>query len=182
MDYVNFSHELMMAGKCYIDSKMNMEAKNKNINICENTKNLIQNKIFCELRILTRNDGENIEYYTPIDSSEDNKEKKVSLESLAQLIKTHRNNRISENDPSYEIDNNNDAGIGLEYEKGEISKKYNKMINTKESQAILITGIIGSGKSLLLRSQISYIIRKSDNSFLNNMNKILFISNQERLS
>ena len=50
------------------------------------------------------------------------------------------------------------------------------MINTKESQAILITGIIGSGKSLLLRSQISYIIRKSDNSFLNNMSKILFIS------
>ena len=181
-DYVNFSHELMMAGKCYIDSKMNMEAKNKNINICENTKNLIQNKIFCELRILTRNDGENIEYYTPIDSSEDNKEKKVSLESLAQLIKTHRNNRISENDPSYEIDNNNDAGIGLEYEKGEISKKYNKMINTKESQAILITGIIGSGKSLLLRSQISYIIRKSDNSFLNNMNKILFISNQSPIT
>ena len=181
-DYVNFSHELMMAGKCYIDSKMNMEAKNKNINICENTKNLIQNKIFCELRILTRNDGENIEYYTPTDSSEDNKEKKVSLESLAQLIKTHRNNRISENDPSYEIDNNNDAGIGLEYEKGEISKKYNKMINTKESQAILITGIIGSGKSLLLRSQISYIIRKSDNSFLNNMNKILFISNQSPIT
>ena len=181
-DYVNFSQELMMAGKCYIDSKMNMEAKNKNINICENTKNLIQNKIFCELRILTRNDGENIEYYTPIDSSEDNKEKKVSLESLAQLIKTHRNNRISENDPSYEIDNNNDAGIGLEYEKGEISKKYNKMINTKESQAILITGIIGSGKSLLLRSQISYIIRKSDNSFLNNMNKILFISNQSPIT
>ena len=181
-DYVNFSHELMMAGKCYIDSKMNMEAKNKNINICENTQNLIQNKIFCELRILTRNDGENIEYYTPIDSSEDNKEKKVSLESLAQLIKTHRNNRISENDPSYEIDNNNDAGIGLEYEKGEISKKYNKMINTKESQAILITGIIGSGKSLLLRSQISYIIRKSDNSFLNNMNKILFISNQSPIT
>ena len=65
---------------------------------------------------------ENIEYYTPIDSSEDNKEKKVSLESLAQLIKTHRNNRISENDPSYEIDNNNDAGIGLEYEKGEINE------------------------------------------------------------
>ena len=181
-DYVNFSHELMMAGKCYIDSKMNMEAKNKNINICENTKNLIQNKIFCEIHILTRNDGANVEYYSPIDTSEESKEKKVSLESLAQLIKTHRNNRISENDPSYEIDNNNDAGIGLEYEKGEISKKYNKMINTKESQAILITGIIGSGKSLLLRSQISYIIRKSDNSFLNNMSQILFISNQSPIT
>ena len=56
------------------------------------------------------------------------------------------------------------------------------MINTKESQAILITGIIGSGKSLLLRSQISYIIRKSDNSFLNNMSKILFISNQNPIT
>ena len=181
-DYVNYSNELMMAGKCYADVKMNMEAKNKNINICENTKNLIQNKIFCEMHILTRNDGSNTEYYTPIDSTDDNKEKKVSLESLSQLIKTHRNNRISENDPSYEIDNNNDAGIGLEYEKGEISKKYNKMINSRESQAILITGIIGSGKSLLLRSQISYIIRKSDNSFLNNMSQILFISNQNPIT
>ena len=181
-DYVNLSNELMMAGKCYTDAKQNMEMKNKNINICENTKNLIQNKIFCELHLLTRNDGTNVEYYTPIDSSDDNKEKKVSLESLSQLIKTHRNNRISENDPSYEIDNNNDAGIGLEYEKNQIGKKYNKMINTKQSQAILITGIIGSGKSLLLRSQISYIIRKSDNSFLNNMSQILFISNQNPIT
>ena len=181
-DYVNLSYELMLAGKCYADAKSNMEMKNKNINICENTKNLIQNKIFCEMHLLTRNDGTNIEYYTPIDSSDDNKEKKVSLESLSQLIKTHMNNRISENDPSYEIDNNNDSGIGLEYEKGEISKKYNKMINDKKSQVILITGIIGSGKSLLLRSQISYIIRKSDNSFLNNMSQILFISNQNPIT
>ena len=181
-DYVNYANELMMAGKCYAEAKQNMEMKNKNINICENTKNLIQNKIFCEMHILTRNDGANEEYYTPIDSSDDNKEKKVSLESLSQLIKTHRNNRISENDPSYEIDNNNDAGIGLDYEKNQISKKYNKMINNKKSQAILITGIIGSGKSLLLRSQISYIIRKSDNSFLNNMSQILFISNQNPIT
>jgi adenylate cyclase 10 len=181
-DYVNFSNELMMAGKCFEDTKNNMESRNKNVNIDENTKNLIQNKIFCEMHILTRNDGSYVEYYSPIDSSDDNKEKKVSLESLSQLIKTHRNNRISENDPSYEIDNNNDSGIGLEYEKGKISKKYNKMINTKQSQAILITGIIGSGKSLLLRSQISYIIRKSDNSFLNNMNQLLFISNQNPIT
>ena len=181
-DYVNYANELMMAGKCYAEAKQNMEMKNKNINICENTKNLIQNKIFCEMHILARNDGANEEYYTPIDSSDDNKEKKVSLESLSQLIKTHRNNRISENDPSYEIDNNNDAGIGLDYEKNQISKKYNKMINNKKSQAILITGIIGSGKSLLLRSQISYIIRKSDNSFLNNMSQILFISNQNPIT
>ena len=75
-DYVNLSNELMMVGKCYSDAKQNMEMKNKNINICENTKNLIQNKIFCELHILTRYDGTNEEYYTPIDSSDDNKEKK----------------------------------------------------------------------------------------------------------
>ena len=178
-DIVNFSGELISMGKFTGDVKLNLlEGKNRNMNICENTKNLVQNKIFCEMHISNKNDGQNIEYYTPIDSTDENKDKKISLESLYQLIKTHRNNRISENDPSYEIDNNNDAGIGLEYEKGEINKKYNKMINTKESQAILITGIIGSGKSLLLRSQISYIIRKSDNSFLNNMSKILFISNQ----
>ena len=183
-DIVNFSKDLMK--KC----PGNMKGKNRNtnnfdnlnicenMNICENTKNLIQNKIFCE----KKSDSSNIEYFRPIDSTDENKDKKISLESLYQLIKTHRNNRISENDPSYEIDNNNDAGIGLEYEKGEINKKYNKMINTKESQAILITGIIGSGKSLLLRSQISYIIRKSDNSFLNNMSKILFISNQNPIT
>ena len=181
-DIVNFSSELMSKGRTG-EIKLNIsEGKNKNINICENTKNLVQNKIFCDMNTLTRNDGSTIECYTPIDSSDENKDKKISLESLYQLIKTHRNNRISENDPSYEIDNNNDAGIGLEYEKGEINKKYNRMINTKESQAILITGIIGSGKSLLLRSQISYIIRKSDNSFLNNMSKILFISNQNPIT
>ena len=177
-DIVNFS-EFLSTGK---EGKLNsLEGKNRNINICENTKNLVQNKIFCEMHTLNRNE-QSIECYTPIDSTDENKDKKISLESLYQLIKTHRNNRISENDPSYEIDNNNDAGIGLEYEKGEINKKYNKMINTKESQAILITGIIGSGKSLLLRSQISYIIRKSDNSFLNNMSKILFISNQNPIT
>ena len=182
-DIVNFSKELMTIGKFPGEMKLNiLEGRNKNMNICENTKNLVQNKIFCEMHTLNRNDDTSMEYYTPIDSSDENKDKKISLESLYQLIKTHRNNRISENDPSYEIDNNNDSGIGLEYEKGEINKKYNKMINTKESQAILITGIIGSGKSLLLRSQISYIIRKSDNSFLNNMSKILFISNQNPIT
>jgi adenylate cyclase 10 len=183
-DIVNFSSDLMSMGK-NPDMKLNFpfEGKNRNMNICENTKNLIQNKIFCEMHsTINKNDTTSIEYYTPIDSNDENKDKKISLESLYQLIKTHRNNRISENDPSYEIDNNNDSGIGLEYEKGEINKRYNKMINTKESQAILITGMIGSGKSLLLRSQISYIIRKSDNSFLNNMSKILFISNQNPIT
>ena len=181
-DIVNFSAELMTLGK-FPGEKLNLlEGKSRNINICENTKNLVQNKIFCEMHTLNKNDLQKEEYYIPIDSNDENKDKKISLESLYQLIKTHRNNRISENDPSYEIDNNNDSGIGLEYEKGEINKKYNKMINTKESQAILITGIIGSGKSLLLRSQISYIIRKSDNSFLNNMSKILFISNQNPIT
>ena len=134
------------------------------------------------MHTLNKNDLQKEEYYTRMDSNDENKDKKISLESLYQLIKTHRNNRISENDPSYEIDNNNDSGIGLEYEKGEINNKYNKMIKTKESQAILITGIIGSCKSLLLRSQISYIIRKSDNSSLNNISKILFISNQNPIT
>ena len=182
-DIVNYSAELMAMGKFQGETKLSiLESRNRNINICENTKNLVQNKIFCEMHTLNKNDLQKEEYYTPIDSNDENKDKKISLESLYQLIKTHRNNRISENDPSYEIDNNNDSGIGLEYEKGEINNKYNKMIKTKESQAILITGIIGSGKSLLLRSQISYIIRKSDNSFLNNMSKILFISNQNPIT
>ena len=182
-DIVNYSIELMSIGKFPGDIKLNLlDGKNKNMSVCENTKNLVQNKIFCEMHTSNKGDNPNFEYYIPIDSTDENKDKKISLESIYQLIKTHRNNRISENDPSYEIDNNNDAGIGLEYEKGEINKKYNKMINTKESQAILITGIIGSGKSLLLRSQISYIIRKSDNSFLNNMSKILFISNQNPIT
>ena len=36
---------------------------------------------------------------------------------------------------------------------------------------ILITGIIGSGKSLLVRNEIQSIIRKGDNSFLKNLDK-----------
>ena len=124
-DIVNMLDNLMSP-----DTKSNfIEGKTKNINVCENTKNLVQNKIFCEMHISNRIDLQNMEYYTPIDSNEENKDKKISLESLYQLIKTHRNNRISENDPSYEIDNNNDAGIGLDYEKNQISKKYNSIFN-----------------------------------------------------
>ena len=47
---------------------------------------------------------------------------------------------------------------------------------TGQSQAILITGIIGSGKSLLVRTEIQSVIRKCDNSFLGNLDKIIFIS------
>ena len=172
--------EYSLLGEIVSDSHDYMEAaakgKEKNgkcIFVCEKTKDLIQNKIFCEMvKMSDIKLKKNV--YSPVDDIEP---MKLTLEAIYQKIKTHRNNKINENDPSYEIDNNNDSGIGLGYEKKIINEKYQKVLQG-ESQAILITGIIGSGKSLLLRSQISHIIRKSDNSFLNNMSRILFISNQ----
>ena len=78
-DIVNFSSELMSKGRTG-EIKLNIsEGKNKNINICENTKNLVQNKIFCDMNTLTRNDGSTIECYTPIDSSDENKDKKIYI-------------------------------------------------------------------------------------------------------
>ena len=56
-------------------------------------------------------------------------------------------------------------------------------MRTKESKAILITGIIGSGKSFLVRNQLIEIMRKnSEHQIMQNIDKILFISNQSPIT
>ena len=152
----------------------------KSLFLCEKTKNLIQNKIFCEFRINRGLKGFSIsfDHFSPID---ENNNKKMSMEIMNQLIKTRRNNKVGNNDPLIELDNDF-KGIGMDEEKKIIQEKYNLLLNTGQSQAILITGIIGSGKSLLVRTEIQSIIRKGDNSFLGNLDKIIFISNQSPIT
>ena len=155
----------------------------KSIFLCEKTKNLIQNKIFSEFRISVQLKGFSIKFnhYSPIDEG---KIRKITIDSIYQLIKTHKNNKTNEkNNRGFESDTVNDNIIGLENEKKIINEKFEEVLKTKESKAILITGIIGSGKSFLIRNQLIDIMRKySDNQIVQNIDKILFISNQSPIT
>ena len=155
----------------------------KSIFLCEKTKNLIQNKIFCEFRISYQLKGFSVKFnhYSPIDEG---KIRKISIDSIYQLIKTHKNNKINEkNNRTFEPDIINDNIIGLENEKKIINEKFEEVLRTKESRAILITGIIGSGKSYLLRNQLIELMQKnSDTMIMSNIDKILFISNQSPIT
>ena len=155
----------------------------KSIFLCEKTKNLIQNKIFCEFRISYQLKGFSIKFnhYSPIDEG---KIRKISIDSIYQLIKTHKNNKTNEKiNRGFESDMVNDNIIGLENEKRIINDKFEEVLTEKKSEGILITGIIGSGKSFLIRNQIIDIMRKySDKPIVQNIDKILFISNQSPIT
>ena len=155
----------------------------KSIFLCEKTKNLIQNKIFCEFRISYQLKGFSVKFnhYSPIDEG---KIRKITIDSIYQLIKTHKNNKINEkNNRGFESDIVNDNIIGLENEKRIINNEFEEVLSKKISKGILITGIIGSGKSFLIRNQIIDIMRKhSDNHIGQNIDKILFISNQSPIT
>ena len=155
----------------------------KSIFLCEKTKNLIQNKIFCEFRISYQLKGFSVKFnhYSPIDEG---KIRKITIDSIYQLIKTHKNNKINEkNNRGFESDIVNDNIIGLENEKRIINNEFEEVLSKKISKGILITGIIGSGKSFLIRNQIIDIMRKhSDSHIGQNIDKILFISNQSPIT
>ena len=71
----------------------------------------------------------------------------------------------------------------LELKNQEHNEKFEEVLRTKESRAILITGIIGSGKSYLLRNQLIELMEKnSDTMIMSNIDKILFISNQSPIT
>ena len=155
----------------------------KSIFLCEKTKNLIQNKIFCEFRISYQLKGFSIKFnhYSPIDEG---KIRKITIDSIYQLIKTHKNNKTNEkNNRGFESEMVNDNIIGLENEKRILNDKFEEVLNEKKSEGILITGIIGSGKSFLIRNQIIDLMRKySDKPIVQNIDKILFISNQSPIT
>ena len=155
----------------------------KSIFLCEKTKNLIQNKIFCEFRISYQLKGFSVKFnhYSPIDEG---KIRKITIDSIYQLIKTHKNNKTNEKiNKGFEPEPVNDNIIGLESEKKTINEKFQEVLKTKESRAILITGIIGSGKSFLVRNQLIEIMKKnSEHQIMQNIDKILFISNQSPIT
>ena len=187
-EIVNLSARYMQTAiKIYEAEKENpdfIEHKGKkSIFLCEKTKNLIQNKIFCEFRISMQLKGFSIKFnhYSPIDEG---KIRKITIDSIYQLIKTHKNNKTNEkNSRGFESDIVYDNIIGLENEKKIINENFDRVLKKKESRGILITGIIGSGKSFLIRNQIIEIMRKyNDSPIVQNIDKILFISNQSPIT
>ena len=155
----------------------------KTMFLCEKTKNLIQNKIFCEFRISMQLKGFSVKFnhYSPLDEG---KIRKLNVDSLYQLIKTHRNNKYNDkNKMNFEQEIVSDVVIGLEEEKNLIMEKFDNVVKKKESEGILIRGILGSGKSFLLRNQLIEIMKKNkDGLIMQNIDKILFISNQSPIT
>ena len=155
----------------------------KTMFLCEKTKNLIQNKIFCEFRISLQLKGFSVKFnhYSPLDET---KIRKINIDSIYQLIKTHRNNKTNDkNKINFEQEPVNDKVIGLIEEKNTIMGKFENVAKNKESEAILLRGILGSGKSFLLRSQLIEIMKRNiDGLIMPNIDKILFISNQSPIT
>ena len=155
----------------------------KTMFLCEKTKGLIQNKIFCEFRTSQQLKGFSVEFahYSPLDEA---KIRKINIDSMYQLIKTHRNNKYDDKSKiNIEQEIVNDNIIGLEEEKSLIFEKFDNVAKKKESEAILIRGIIGSGKSFLLRNLLIEIMKKNkDGLIMQNIDKILFISNQSPIT
>ena len=155
----------------------------KTMFLCEKTKNLIQSKIFCEFRISQQLKGFSVKFnhYSPLDEG---KIRKINLDSVYQLIKTHRNNKYNDKTKiNFEQENFNDKIIGLIEEKNLIMKKFENVAKNKESEGILIRGIIGSGKSFLLRNILIEIMKNNkEGQIMLHIDKILFISNQNPIS
>ena len=155
----------------------------KTMFLCEKTKNLIQNKIFCEFRISLQLKGFSIQFnhFSPIDEG---KIRKINIDSIYQLIKTHRNNKYNDKSKmNFEQENINDNVIGLIEEKNIIMEKFDNVAKKKESEGILLRGIIGSGKSYLLRNQLIEIMKiNKEGLIMQNIDKILFVSNQSPIT
>ena len=110
----------------------------KTMFLCEKTKNLIQNKIFCEFRISLQLKGFSVKFnhYSPLDET---KIRKINIDSIYQLIKTHRNNKTNDkNKINFEQEPVNDKVIGLIEEKNTIMGKFENVAKNKESEAILL--------------------------------------------
>ena len=109
-----------------------------------------------------------------------NKEPRKILteDEIYKLIKTHRNNNPNiDNSYLIEGENKEEKAIGLEYEMNLIKAKFDNVRNNNKCEAILITGMIGSGKSLLIRNTLLSIINTKTDCFPN-LDRTILISNQ----
>ena len=187
-EIVNLSARFMQTAIMIYDTQKESPENSEHIGkktmfLCEKTKNLIQNKIFCEFRISSQLKGFSVEFnhYSPIDET---KIRKINIDSMYQLIKTHRNNKFNDkNKINFEQEAVNDVVVGLIEEKNIILEKFDSVAKNKESEAILLRGIIGSGKSFLLRNLLMEIMKKNkEGLIMQNIDKILFISNQSPIT
>jgi len=189
-EVVNLSARFMQTAiKIYEEGKENLgyseHIGKKTFFLCEKTKYLIQNKIFCEFRTSEKLKGFSVEFnhYSPIDEG---KIRKINIDTMYQLIKTHRNNKYndkSNNNLNEEQEEVNHNVIGLTEEKNMILEKFDNVAKNKQTEAILLRGIIGSGKSFLLRNLLIEIMKKNkEGLIMQNIDKILFISNQSPIT
>ena len=155
----------------------------KTMFLCEKTKYLIQNKIFSEFRYRSKLKGFSVEFdhFSPIDEG---KIKKFNIDNIYQLIKTHRNNKFNDkNRINFEQEMISEKIIGLNKEKDLIMEKFDNVAKKRISEGLLIRGIIGSGKSFLLRNQLIEIMKKNkEGLIMQNIDNILFISNQSPIT
>ena len=187
-EIVNLSARYMQTAiTIYVHGKDSLEQSEhigkKTLFLCEKTKYLIQNKIFCEFRTRAKLKGFSVEFdhYSPIDEG---KIKKFNIDNIYQLIKTHRNNKFNDkNKMSFEQEKISEKIIGLNEEKDKIMEKFDEVTKKRVSEGLLIRGIIGSGKSFLLRNQLIEIMKKNkDGLIMQNIDNILFISNQSPIT
>lgn len=102
----------------------------------------------------------------------------LTEDEIYKLIKTHRNNNPNiDNSYLIEGENKEEKAIGLEYEMNLIKEKFDNVRNNNKCEAILITGMIGSGKSLLIRNTLLSIINTKTDCFPN-LDRTILISNQ----
>ena len=107
--------------------------------------------------------------------------KVLTEDEIYKLIKTHRNNNHSfDNSYLIEGENKEEKAIGVEPEANIIKSKFDSVLKTQKSEAIMISGMIGSGKSLLMRNTLLSIINTKTESFPN-LDRNVFISNQSPL-
>ena len=104
--------------------------------------------------------------------------KVLTEDEIYKLIKTHRNNNPSfDNSYLIEGENKEEKAIGVEPEANIIKSIFDSVLKTQKSEAIMISGMIGSGKSLLMRNTLLSIINTKTESFPN-LDRNVFISNQ----
>ena len=146
------------------------------ITICEETKHLIENKIptrwVCNASI--KGFVNKFDFYEPIPIEE-------YSNVICNEIRTHNDNPkkdvVDPRKANEESIHGSFFMIGNDIQKKKLKKILDEAYENKKSQTVLINGIIGSGKSLLIRNVLFkfYQDRKLE---IHPKNKFLFVSTQ----